>query len=86
MMLPKHRLNPQASDPNPWKYVEKWLNLDLKTIQRLGDNSRAALRSSIQTYARTMTGADDLTVHALPHDRLRQILRQHGRLLATKPP
>ena len=30
--------------------------------------------------ARTMTGADDLTVYALPHDRLRDILRKYNRL------
>lgn len=30
--------------------------------------------------ARTMTGADYLRVPALPHDRLREVLRQHGRL------
>jgi L-aminopeptidase/D-esterase-like protein len=30
--------------------------------------------------ARTMTGADDLRVAALPHDRLRDILRNFGRL------
>ena len=30
--------------------------------------------------AETMTGADDVTVRALPHDRVRAILREHGRL------
>ena len=30
--------------------------------------------------ARTMTGADDLTVYGLPHDRLRDILRKYNRL------
>jgi len=30
--------------------------------------------------AQTMTGADDLTVSALPHDRLRQVLRKYNRL------
>jgi L-aminopeptidase/D-esterase-like protein len=30
--------------------------------------------------ARTMTGADDLRVPALPHDQLRQLLRKSGRL------
>jgi D-aminopeptidase len=30
--------------------------------------------------ARTMTGADDLRVPALPHDQLRTILRKYGRL------
>jgi len=29
---------------------------------------------------RTMTGADGLTVPGLPHDRLRELLRQYGRL------
>jgi L-aminopeptidase/D-esterase-like protein len=30
--------------------------------------------------AKTMTGADDLRVFALPHDRVRTILRKYGRL------
>jgi L-aminopeptidase/D-esterase-like protein len=30
--------------------------------------------------ARTMTGADGLRVHALPHDRLLAALRKYGRL------
>jgi len=30
--------------------------------------------------AETMTGADDLTVYALPHDRLREILKKYNRL------
>ena len=30
--------------------------------------------------AETMTGADDVRVVALPHDRLREILKQYGRL------
>jgi D-aminopeptidase len=30
--------------------------------------------------AQTMTGADDLTVYALPHDRLRGLLRKYNRL------
>src|SRR2546428_606255 len=30
--------------------------------------------------AETMTGADGLTVYALPHDRLREVLRRYNRL------
>src|SRR2546427_1784234 len=30
--------------------------------------------------AQTMTGADDLTVYALPHDRLRDVLKRYNRL------
>lgn len=29
----------------------------------------------------TMTGRDDVTVHALPHERLVDLLRRHGRLM-----
>jgi L-aminopeptidase/D-esterase-like protein len=35
--------------------------------------------------AETMTGADDVTVHALPHDRLREALRRYGRLDGRAP-
>jgi L-aminopeptidase/D-esterase-like protein len=35
--------------------------------------------------AETMTGADDVTVHALPHDRLREALRTYGRLGGRAP-
>jgi L-aminopeptidase/D-esterase-like protein len=31
--------------------------------------------------AKTMTGRDGHTVHAIPHQRLRDILRRHGRLI-----
>ena len=30
--------------------------------------------------ARTMTGKDGRTVSAIPHEKLREILRRHGRL------
>jgi D-aminopeptidase len=33
--------------------------------------------------ARTMKGIDDNTVYALPHERLREILRKYGRLVTT---
>ncbi len=35
--------------------------------------------------AETMTGAGDVTVFALPHDRLRAILRQYNRLVEVQP-
>ena len=31
--------------------------------------------------AETMTGRDGHTAHAIPHDRLREVLRRHGRLI-----
>ena len=35
--------------------------------------------------AETMTGADGVTVHAIPHDRLREVLRKYNRLESTAP-
>jgi L-aminopeptidase/D-esterase-like protein len=35
--------------------------------------------------ARTMTGKDGKTVHALPHERLQEILRRHDRLAKERP-
>ena len=35
--------------------------------------------------AETMTGANGVTVHALPHDRLRQVLRRYNRLTDERP-
>ena len=35
------------------------------------------------TAAETMTGRDGVTIHALPHERLREILRAYGRLETT---
>lgn len=35
--------------------------------------------------AETMTGADDLRVYALPHDRLVEVMRRHGRLAPPDP-
>jgi L-aminopeptidase/D-esterase-like protein len=32
--------------------------------------------------AETMSGINGNTVYALPHDRLRQVLREYGRLVA----
>jgi L-aminopeptidase/D-esterase-like protein len=34
--------------------------------------------------ARTMTGADGHTVEALPHDRLREVLKKYNRLVDAK--
>ena len=31
--------------------------------------------------AETMTGANDVTVYELPHDRLREVLRKYNRLV-----
>ena len=58
----------------------------ISTRQRLNSLFEATVEATEEAVvnalvaAETMTGADDVTVHALPHDRLREALRKYGRL------
>jgi D-aminopeptidase len=57
--------------------------LDDERIDPLYESTVQATEESIVNAllaARTMTGADYLRVPALPHDRLREVLRKYGRL------
>lgn len=60
--------------------------LDMLPNQRLNPVFEATVEATEEAIinalvaADTMTGADDVTVHALPHDRLREALRKYGRL------
>ena len=65
------------------------------TLQMLpNDRMDALFEASVQATeeavanalvaAKTMTGADSHTVEALPHDRLREVLKKYNRLADTK--
>ena len=60
--------------------------LDMLPNQRLNPLFEATVEATEEAVvnalvaAETMVGADDVTVHALPHDRLRETLRKYGRL------
>ena len=52
-------------------------------LAAVGGALGAALSGSMRVTAagaETMTGRDGITAHAIDHDRLRQIMRDHGRL------
>ena len=36
--------------------------------------------------AETMTGANNITVQAIPHDKLREVLKKYNRLVVPAPP
>ncbi|HQV03345.1 MULTISPECIES: P1 family peptidase [unclassified Novosphingobium] len=71
-----------------------WSNSKPSSVQMIGNSemsplfkataqaTEAAITNALLA-AQTMTGADDLRVHALPHDRLLAIMRKYGRLPAA---
>jgi D-aminopeptidase len=68
--------NPTGLELAPWRVVSAFDPLFDATVQATEEAVINAL-----VAAETMTGADGVTVEALPHDRLRELLRRHGRLL-----
>lgn len=68
---------------------------NLATVQMLpNERMNALFEATVQATeeavvnamvaAKTMTGINDRTVEALPHDRLRQVLKKYNRLVETK--
>lgn len=73
--------NPGAAQPEGTRSIEMLPSeridpVYLATVQAVEEAILNAL-----VAAETMTGADDVTVYALPHDRLREVLRRYGRLV-----
>jgi L-aminopeptidase/D-esterase-like protein len=73
----RNRARPTGSALTTWEVVpdEQFDPLFDATVQATEEAVINAL-----VAAKTMTGANGVTVEALPHDRLRELLRRHGRL------
>jgi len=76
--------NPGAWSRKETKMVEMISNdlIDLLFYATVQATEEAILNAMVA--AETMTGANGITVHALPHDRLREVLRKYNRL-SEKP-
>ncbi len=64
--------------------LQTWQALPNEGIDQLLQATVRATEESIVNAlvaAETMVGANGVTVHALPHDRLQQVLRKYGRLV-----
>ncbi len=64
--------------------LQTWQALPNEGIDKLFQATVRATEESIVNAlvaAETMVGANGVTVYALPHDRLRQVLRKYGRLV-----
>ena len=72
--------NPQASRDSGLARVTMVANDQITPLFEATIEATEEAIVNAMVAARTMTGADDLTVYALPHDRLREILKKYNRL------
>jgi len=72
--------NPEANNPEGIAHLTMLPNERIDAVlQATVDATEEAIVNAM-VAAETMTGADGNTVHALPHERLREILKKHNRL------
>ena len=72
--------NPQASRDSGLARVTMVANDQITPLFEATIQATEEAIVNAMVAARTMTGADDLTVYALPHDRLREVLKKYNRL------
>jgi D-aminopeptidase len=72
--------NPQASRDSGLARVTMIANDQITPLFEATIQATEEAIVNAMVAARTMTGADDLIVYALPHDRLREVLKKYNRL------
>jgi L-aminopeptidase/D-esterase-like protein len=79
-----------TANPNV-AYAESAATVQMLPNHRMDPLFTAAVQATEEAIvnalvaAETMTGIDNRTIPALPHDRLQKILRRHGRLQGATP-
>jgi D-aminopeptidase len=78
--VPRRPPSDAAGQPEPLLTTPRLHDalIDRLFIAVIGATTEAILNAIVA--AETLTGRDGHTLHALPHDRLRAIMRRHGRL------
>lgn len=77
--------NPHASSTKPVASLQMLSDGEINLLfEAVVDATEEAIVNTL-IAAETMTGANDFTVAALPHDKLVEILKSHGRLVEAKP-
>lgn len=77
--------NPHASSTKPVASLQMLSDDEINPLfEAVVDATEEAIVNTL-IAAKTMTGANDFTVPALPHDKLVEILKSHGRLVEAKP-
>jgi L-aminopeptidase/D-esterase-like protein len=70
--------NPNAAGPDGVRKVEMLPNPAMNPLFYAAVQATEEAILNAMLAAETMTGADGLRIHALPHDRLMAVLKQHG--------
>jgi D-aminopeptidase len=73
--------NPGAWGASPIAHLEMLPNHLMDPLLRATVEATEEAVINALVAAETMTGRDGHTAHAIPHDRLREVLRRHGRLI-----
>ncbi|MGD0304017.1 MAG: P1 family peptidase [Candidatus Acidiferrales bacterium] len=77
--------NPHASSAKPVASLVMLNDDEINPLfEAVVDATEEAIVNTL-IAAKTMTGANDFTVPAIPHDQLVEILKAHGRILDAKP-
>ena len=71
---------PQPSSDQRWPRFESLPDMLLDTLFEATVEATEEAIVNAMVAAETMTGANDFTVYALPHDRLREVLLNYNRL------
>jgi L-aminopeptidase/D-esterase-like protein len=77
--------NPGASVETGTASVSMLANDDMDPLFAATVQATEEAIVNAMVAAETMVGADNHRVVALPHDRLRQVLKKYGRLVETAP-
>ncbi len=72
--------NPRAAMPNGIRHIEMLPNDQMDPLFEATVQSTEEAIINAMVAARTMTGINNNTVQALPHDKLREVLKKYNRL------
>jgi L-aminopeptidase/D-esterase-like protein len=85
LMLAFSTANPGAAAAKKTATVQMLQNDDINPLFEATEQATEEAIVNALVAAKTMTGANGITVQALPQDQLRQVMRKYNRLLEPQP-
>ncbi|HEU5404070.1 MAG TPA: P1 family peptidase [Terriglobales bacterium] len=86
LMLAFSTANPGAVSANKIATVQMIPNDELNPLFAATEEATEEAIVNAMVAAKTMTGANNITVQAIPHAQLQQVLRKYNRLVVPQPP
>jgi len=85
LMLAFSTANPGAAEAKKTATVQMIQNDDINPLFEATEEATEEAIVNALVAAKTMTGANGITVPAIPHDKLQQIMRKYNRLVEAAP-